>query len=182
MSKDYAKLSDQKDGYTGIDAYYCTGNDFSFASGRLSYTFGLRGPSIALDTACSSSLVAVHLACQSLRAGECRMALAGGVSLMLSPELHIFLSKAGALSPDGHCKAFDASANGMGRGEGCGVIVLKRLSDALSHGDPILAVIRGSATNHDGPSGGLTVPSGLAQEAVLTQALANAQLGTGRVY
>jgi acyl transferase domain-containing protein len=181
MSKDYAKFYERSQDLELIDAYYCTGNDFSFAPGRLSYVFGLHGPSIAIDTACSSSLVAVHLACQSLRVGECDMALAGGVSLILSPELNIFLSKAGAMSPDGHCKTFDASANGMGRGEGCGVVVLKRLSRALADGDPIHAIIRGSAVNHDGPSGGLTVPNGLAQQALLRQALENAQISPAQV-
>jgi amino acid adenylation domain-containing protein/non-ribosomal peptide synthase protein (TIGR01720 family) len=181
MSKDYAKFYERSQNLELIDAYYCTGNDFSFAPGRLSYVFGLHGPSIAIDTACSSSLVAVHLACQSLRTRECDMALAGGVSLILSPELNIFLSKAGAMSPDGRCKTFDASANGMGRGEGCGIVVLKCLSRALADGDPIHAIIRGTAINHDGPSGGLTVPNGLAQQALLRQALESAQVSPAQV-
>src|SRR5690606_27895654 len=134
----------------------------------------IQGPSMALDTACSSSLVAVHLACQSLRAGECDVALAGGVNVILSPTTSVFLSRARALSPDGRCKTFDASADGYGRAEGCGVVVLKRLSAALADGDPILAVIRGSAVNHDGPSSGLTVPNGRAQEALIRQALMSA--------
>lgn len=159
-----------------LDVYTGTGNQISFAAGRLSYALGLQGPSIALDTACSASLVAVHLACQSLRLGECDLALAGGVQLMLSPLTPVMLSQMEALSPDGRCKTFDAAADGYGRGEGCGVVVLKRLAAAQQAGDPILAVIRGSAVNHDGPSSGLTVPSRAAQEALLRRALANAQV------
>ncbi|MFB9547797.1 beta-ketoacyl [acyl carrier protein] synthase domain-containing protein, partial [Micromonospora sagamiensis] len=141
-----------------MDAYTGTGNAFSVAAGRLSYLLGLQGPSMAVDTACSSSLVAVHLACRSLRSGESDLALAAGVHLVLTPEGTIYLSRTRALSPDGRCKTFDASADGYGRGEGCGVVVLKRLSDARRDGDRVLAVIRGSAVNHDGPSSGLTVP------------------------
>jgi malonyl CoA-acyl carrier protein transacylase len=136
---------------------------------------------MAIDTACSSSLVSVHLACQSLRNGECDLALAGGVSLMLIPEANITLSKSRMLSPDGHCKTFDSSADGYVRGEGCGVIVLKRLSDAISDNDNILAVIRGSAVNQDGPSGGLTVPNGPSQEKVIRQALANGGVSPAEV-
>ncbi|NES81718.1 MAG: SDR family NAD(P)-dependent oxidoreductase, partial [Moorea sp. SIO2B7] len=154
-------------------AYWGTGNAPSAATGRLSYILGLTGPSLAVETACSSSLVSVHLACQSLRQRECNLALAGGVNLLLSPELSIIFSQAQMLSPDGRCKTFDASANGYVRGEGCGIIVLKRLSDALANGDNILAVIRGTAVNQDGLSGGLTVPNGPSQEAVIRQALAN---------
>src|SRR5436305_1338099 len=181
MSQDYARRYEQGGDLRLIDAHYSTGNDFSFASGRLSYTFGLQGPSIAINTACSSSLVAVHLACQSLRTGECDMALAGGVSLILSPEINIFLSKAGAMAPDGRCKTFDEAADGMGRGEGCGVVVLKRLSAALADGDRILALIRGCAVNHGGSSGGLTVPNGQAQQALIRQALLNAQVTPSQV-
>ena len=155
---------------------YDNANDLCFAAGRLSYTLGLQGPNMAVDTACSSSLVAVHLAIMSLRTRECDMALAGGVHLNLSPDLFVLLSEARALSPDGRCKTFSAKADGYGRGEGCGVIVLKRLSDAQRDGDNILALIRGSAVNHDGPSSGLTVPNKLAQEALLRQALANAKI------
>jgi amino acid adenylation domain-containing protein/non-ribosomal peptide synthase protein (TIGR01720 family) len=181
MSQDYAKMADRSAHLTQVDAYYCTGNDSSFIPGRISYRLGLHGPSLAINTACSSSLVAVHLACQSLRAEECDMALAGGISLILTPHLHIFLANVGAIAPDGRCKTFDASANGMGRGEGCGVVVLKRLSTALADGDRILALIRGSAINHDGPSSGLTVPSGTAQEALIRQALRNAQVKPSQV-
>jgi len=159
-----------------IDAYSSTGSNFSIAAGRLSYFLGLRGPSLVVDSACSGSLVAVHLACQSLRAEECRVALAGGVNLMLGPEIHINFSKSRMMAADGRCKTFDASADGYVRGEGCGVVVLKRLSHARADGNRILAVIRGSAVNQDGSSGGLTVPSGPAQEAVIRRALASAKL------
>ncbi len=178
---DYAALRYAQQDYEGIDPYFATGGVLSVAAGRLSYVLGLTGPSMAVDTACSSSLVAVHLACQSLRSRECDMALAGGVNVILLPELSINFSKAGMLSPDGRCKTFDASANGYVRGEGCGVIVLKRLSDALAGGDRILAVIRGSAVNQDGPSGGFTVPSGPAQEAVIRRALSSGGVKAGEV-
>ncbi|HEY0601737.1 MAG TPA: aminotransferase class III-fold pyridoxal phosphate-dependent enzyme [Herpetosiphonaceae bacterium] len=155
-----------------IDVYFGTGSAMSVAAGRISYMLGLTGPSMVVDTACSSSLVAVHLACQSLRNRECDTALAGGVNMLSAPEVSINLSQAGMLAPDGRCKTFDASADGYTRGEGCGMIVLKRLSDALADDDPILALIRGSAINQDGPSGGLTVPNGPSQEKVIRQALA----------
>ena len=129
---------------------------------------------MTIDTACSSSLVAVHLACTALRNGECRMALAGGVNLILAPDLFIALSHSRMLAPDGRCKTFDAAADGFARGEGCGVIVLKRLSDAQADGDRILGLIRGSAVNQDGPSSGLTAPNGPAQEAVIREALSRA--------
>lgn len=157
-----------------IDAYAGTGASLGMAAGRLSYCLGLTGPSFSLDTACSSSLVTVHLACESLRRRECELALTGGVNLMLEPGLSINFSKARMLAPDGRCKTFDAAADGYVRGEGCGILVLKRLSDAQQAGDRILAVIRGSAVNQDGPSGGLTVPSGPAQEQVIHQALSKA--------
>ncbi|QLE49244.1 type I polyketide synthase [Nostoc sp. C057] len=179
MNNDYSRL------YSGnsnsIDTYFGTGNSFSFISGRLSYILGLQGPSLVVDTACSSSLVSLHLACQSLRSGECDQALAGGVNLILSPDTNIFLSKMRAVAPDGRCKSFDASADGYTRGEGCGVLVLKRLSDAVAAGDSILALIKGSAVNHDGPSGGLTVPSGPAQQKLLRQALANSRVAPQQV-
>src|SRR5208283_431665 len=138
---------------------------------RLSYVLNLNGPSIALDTACSSSLVTVHLACQSLRRREIDLALAGGVNLILTPEMTVTLSKAHMMAPDGHCNTFDASASGYVRGEGCGMVVLKRLSDAVGAHDRILALIRGSAINHDGRSNGLSAPNGPAQEAVIRAAL-----------
>ena len=161
---------------SAIDVYAATGNALSVAAGRLSYNLGLQGPAIAIDTACSSSLVAVHLACQSLRSGECNLALAGGVYLMLSPITTIAMSKLRALSPDGRCKTFDATADGYGRGEGCGMVALKRLSDAVANGDNILAVIRGSAVNQDGRSSGLTVPNRRAQQEVICAALENAKV------
>jgi acyl transferase domain-containing protein/SAM-dependent methyltransferase/acyl carrier protein len=157
-----------------LDAYSSTGNNFSVAAGRISYTLGLDGPSMVVDTACSGSLVAVHLACQSLRLRDCDMALAGGVNLILSPEINVNFCKAHMLAVDGFCKTFDSKADGFVRGEGCGIIVLKRLSDARASGDHILALIRGSAVNQDGRSGGLTVPNGNAQQKVIRQALANA--------
>ncbi len=157
-----------------IDAYVGTGNALSVAANRLSYHFGFRGPSLAVDTACSSSLVAVHLACQSLRSGECDLALAGGVNLILSPAVTINFTKAGVMAPDGRCKTFDASADGYVRGEGAGLVVLKPLSKAVADGDPIYAVIRGSAIGHDGRTNGLMAPSREAQEAVLAEAYAQA--------
>ena len=164
-----------------IGTYDGTGNGFCFASGRLSYVFGLNGPNLAIDTACSSSLVAIHLACQSLRIQECDLAVVGAVQLMASPQISVFLSRIQALSPDGRCKAFDASANGFGRSEGCGVVILKRLSDAIVDRNNIVAVIRGSAINHDGPSSGLTVPNELAQEKLIRQAIKNAKVKPDQV-
>ncbi|HEX8825342.1 MAG TPA: SDR family NAD(P)-dependent oxidoreductase, partial [Archangium sp.] len=164
-----------------IDAYFASGTSLNVVAGRLSYTLGLQGPSMAVDTACSSSLVALHLACQSLRAGESTMALAAGVNLMLSPESTMAGCRARMLAPDGRCKTFDASANGFARAEGCGVLVLKKLSEAQAQGDNILAVIRGSAVNQDGPSSGLTVPNGLAQQEVIRQALRSAGVAPAEV-
>lgn len=159
---------------TAINAYLGTGNAFSIAANRLSYLFDFRGPSLAIDTACSSSLVAVHLACQSLRSGESQLALAGGVNLMLSPELTLVFSQARMMAADGRCKTFDARADGYVRGEGCGVVVLKRLTDAQAAGDRITAIIRSTAINQDGRSNGLTAPNGLAQIQVIQQAQAQA--------
>jgi acyl transferase domain-containing protein/phospholipid N-methyltransferase/acyl carrier protein len=163
-------------GDEAIDAYLASGNAPSVAAGRIAYCLGLQGPAMTVDTACSSSLVAMHLACKSLRAGECRVALACGVNVICAPQTSISLSKSHMLAPDGRCKTFDAAADGFARGEGCGVLVLKRLDDALADGDPILAVVRGTATNQDGRSGGLTVPNGPAQEAVIRVALDDAGL------
>lgn len=173
-SDDYARL--QFNDLSSIDAYAGTGNAHSIAANRLSYLLDLRGPSVAIDTACSSSLVAIHLACSSLRNGECDLALAGGVNLILSPELTITFSQARMMSSDGRCKTFDEDANGYVRSEGCGIVILKSYSAALRDGDAILALIRGSAINQDGRSNGITAPNGLAQEAVIRQALRNAQV------
>lgn len=159
-----------------IDSYLAQGITHSAASGRIAYTLGLEGPAISLDTACSSSLVAVHLAVNSLRRGECRMALAGGVNVILLPELLIGFSKAQMMGADGRCKAFDARADGFVRAEGCGLVVLKRLSAAQEDGDRIIAVIRGSASNQDGRSSGLTAPNGRAQERVIRAALKDARV------
>lgn len=161
-------------GVEAYDAYFASGVAHSMASGRASYVLGATGPSLSIDTACSSSLVAVHHAVQSLRTGECEMALAGGTNLILGPETTIALSRAHMMAPDGRCKAFDAKADGFVRGEGAGVVVLKRLSDAVAAGDRVIAVIRGSAVNQDGRSNGLTAPNGPSQEAVLAAALADA--------
>ncbi|MCC6456162.1 MAG: acyltransferase domain-containing protein, partial [Caldilineaceae bacterium] len=172
---DYARIA--ADDLRNLDAYMATGNTLSVAAGRLSYVLGLQGPNMAIDTACSSSLVAIHLACQSLRSGESNLALAGGVNLILSPEGNISFSQASnMMAGNDRCKTFDAAADGYVRGEGCGVVVLKRLSEAVADGDNVLAVIRGSAINQDGRSNGLTAPNGPAQEAVIRRALVNAGL------
>jgi len=160
-----------ENGLESIDPTMATGSTFSAAAGRISYVMGLQGPSIAVDTACSSSLVTIHMACQSLRSHESNLALAGGVNLILSPLTTIGMAKLRALAADGRCKTFDANADGYGRGEGAGMVVLKRLSDALADGDRVWAVVRGSAVTQDGASGGLTVPNGPAQQAVIQQAL-----------
>ena len=175
-SFDYAGLKFAANRPGSIDPYFATGNAICAVSGRTSYALGLKGPSLSIDTACSSSIVAAHYACQSLRNRECEMALAGGVNLLLTPELSICFSRAGMLSPQGRCRTFDARANGYVRSEGCGVLVLKRLSDAIAAGDLVIAQILGSAVNQDGPSGGLTVPSGPAQEEVIRLALASARI------
>jgi len=159
-----------------INGNSCSGAYRSVASGRISYLLDLRGPSVSIDTACSSSLVAIHSACQSLRSGESDLALAGGVCLHLLPEHYVGLARLGMLSPDGRCKALDAGANGFVPSEGCGIVVLKRLSDALADGDRVYAVIRGSALNQDGRTNSLTAPSGLAQQNVVSAALRNAQV------
>jgi acyl transferase domain-containing protein/surfactin synthase thioesterase subunit len=174
-SNDYQQVLKGNGSTTDINAYLGTGNAFSIAANRLSYFFDFRGPSLAIDTACSSSLVAIHLACQSLWSGESDLALAGGVNLLLCPEVTLIFSQAHMMAPDGRCKTFDARANGYVRSEGCGVVVLKRLVDAVQDGDRILAAIRGSAINQDGRSNGITAPNGPAQEAVIRRALVNAE-------
>ncbi|MDO9003893.1 MAG: type I polyketide synthase [Aquabacterium sp.] len=178
---DYGLLQLYADDYQRINTYDGSGNGFCFAAGRLSYVFGWQGPCLAVDTACSSSLVALHLACQSLRGGECKTAVVAGVQLMLTPNVALFLSRVGALAADGRSKSFDAAADGYGRGEGCGAVVLKRLGDAQRDGDDIVAVIRGSAVNHDGPGSGLTVPNGLAQQQLIAKALRNARVQAQQV-
>ena len=173
---DYSRVMSQTGDASDIDAFCAMGNSLSVAAGRLSYTLGLKGPSMAIDTSCSSSLVSIHLACQSLRSRECDAALAGGVCLNLAPDTSIALSRTQMLNPEGRCKTFDASANGFAKGEGCGMLVLKRMSDAVRDGDNILAQIRGSAVNHNGRSSSLIAPNGLAQQAVIRQALANGRV------
>jgi acyl transferase domain-containing protein len=158
------------------DVYTGPGNSHSIVANRISYTFDLRGPSIAVDTACSSSLLAIHLACQSLRQQECETALAGGVNLILSRWSNEITSRVLPIAPDGRCKSFDARANGIVRAEGCGLVLLKRLSRALKDGDRILAVVAGSAVNQDGRSNGLTAPNLLAQQQVIRRALEQARI------
>jgi acyl transferase domain-containing protein/acyl carrier protein len=175
-STDYLQLQTQFGDKKNINAYSVNGNCLNTAAGRLSYLLGLQGPSMAVDTACSSSLVAIHLACQSLRSRECDQTIAGGVNLILSPYSTVATCKAKMLSTDGRCKTFDAAADGLARGEGCGIVVLKRLSDAIAAEDNILALIKGSAVNQDGASSSLTVPNGRSQQALIHQALANAQI------
>jgi acyl transferase domain-containing protein/surfactin synthase thioesterase subunit len=173
---DYAVRASAAGNLARIDPHLMLGNARSISAGRIAYVLGLHGPVLQVDTSCSSSLVALHLACQSLRSGECDLALVGGVSLIAAPDTSVALCKMRALARDGRCKTFDARADGYGRGEGCGVVVLKRVSDALAASDRIHAEVRGSALNHDGRSNGLTAPNGSAQEAVVRRALANAGL------
>ncbi len=172
QSSDYYLM--QTDDLNSLDTYSGTGTSHSVIAGRLSYLFDWHGPNISIDTACSSSLVALNLAVNSLRTHESSLAITAGVNVILSPHFSVAASRMHMLSADGRCKPFDARADGFVRGEGCGAIVLKRLSDALADGDTILALIRGSATNHDGNTNGLTAPSGLAQQEVIQQTLTNA--------
>jgi 3-oxoacyl-[acyl-carrier-protein] synthase II len=174
MASDYVRRVEDPEDLTALDPYYGTGGGHSLAAGRISYALGLSGPALAVDTACSSSLMALHLAAQSLRRGECRYAVVGGANLLLSPHMMVSLCQSGALAPDGRCKSFLDAADGYGRGEGAGALVLTTLDVAERERRPVLALVRGTAANHDGASSGLTVPNGRAQRDVVHAALGDA--------
>jgi acyl transferase domain-containing protein/acyl-CoA synthetase (AMP-forming)/AMP-acid ligase II/acyl carrier protein/NAD(P)-dependent dehydrogenase (short-subunit alcohol dehydrogenase family) len=178
---DYMRAHICSDDMEAIDPYSLTGTITSTAAGRLSYFFDLTGPAMVINTACSSSLAAIHYACKSLQSGDCTMAIAGGVSLMLAPEPTVALTRIQALSPDGRCKTFDAQADGYGRGEGCALVILKPLASAIENGDAILGIIRSSAINQDGKSNGMTAPNGLAQQRLLSKAIQMAGIAPNEV-
>ncbi|HSS26200.1 MAG TPA: type I polyketide synthase, partial [Mycobacterium sp.] len=180
-ANEYSHLLSGSESVEEIEPHFITGNALNAISGRVAFALGLEGPAVAVDTACSSSLVAVHQACQALHSGDCDLALAGGVNVLLSPVSMIAASRARVLSPVGRCKTFDASADGYVRSEGCGILVLKRLSNAVRDGDRVCAVIPASAVNQDGASSGLTVPNGGAQQRLIATALARAGLAGGDV-
>ena len=175
-STDYMMMQATTGNFDLVDGYFGTSNSSSCAAGRISYVMNFQGPAITVDTACSSSLVSTHLAVRALREGDCDLALACGVNLMLSPVLSIAFAQGGMLSPGGRCRTFDASADGYVRGEGCCVAVLKKLSLAQQSGDTVCALIKGSAINHDGRSSSLTAPNGLSQQRVLLASLQDANM------
>ncbi len=178
---DYQGLQHTSTDRAGISAHTPTGSAHSIAANRISYCLNLTGPSIAMDTACSSALTAVHVACEHILAGHCKTAMAGGVTVMIKPDGFIGFSQAGMLSPEGKCKAFDASANGFVRGEGAGMVLMKKLSEAIADGDPIHAVIIGSAVNQDGHTNGISLPSPEAQARLVRDACMNAGIAPSAI-